>query len=251
MVGWDQLQQQYGIGEYASNTSVMLAPEFESDGKTEKYDYGTGALTMVVNAALKTGNIRVLHVKNAEDAAAQMEEIKAKIVDLFILSHGDSQNAVVDGKSHSAYFAIGSDTYHTSDVLGSGRKGKALTKIAETLESTPGPLPSAAEVIVFACGAGGTYNGGIELMKSLAKKLHATVFGNQSLSCASSSVFSGGTVGFTNSTWPSRHDPNGAFSNSYQNAGNWTKAYEFGNTQISQTVHNVYLDSFGKIHYSQ
>jgi len=127
-----------------------LPPEFEKDGKTEIYDYGSAALTMVVNTAFKTGNISVLHLKNANDAAKQMEDVKEKMENLYILSHGYSQNPIVDGQVHSAYFAIGSDNYHTADVLGNGRKGKALERMAAMLASTPGPLPSAAEVVVFA-----------------------------------------------------------------------------------------------------
>lgn len=147
----------------------MVAPELEADGKTVKNDYGTGALTSIVNAAIKTGgNIRVLHVKNADDAADQIEGMTAKITNLFFLSHGDAKNS-----PHSAYYAIGSQNFHTEDIA----KSSALSRMAAKLASTPGPLPSAAEVIVFACGAGGVHNGGAEILKALAKKLHATVYG--------------------------------------------------------------------------
>jgi RHS repeat-associated protein len=240
VVSWDQVQQQYGIGDYATTTSVMVAPEFESDGKTIKNDYGTGALTMIVNAAVKTGgNIKVLHVKNADDAATQIEGITAKITNLFFLSHGDAKNA-----PHRAYFAIGTQNFHTEDIA----KSSALSRIAARLASTPGPLPSAAEVIVFACGAGGVHNGGVEMLKALAKKLHATVYGPQGFGMGSANMFNS-TPG--SQAYPvGGHDPN-AFSNALKNHGNWTKAYEFGASQVNQTIKNVYFDAFGRIHYSQ
>ena len=239
-VTFDQVQQQYQIGNYATTTSVMVAPELEGDGKTVKNDYGTGALTGVVNAAIKTGgNIKVLHVKNADDAANQIEVITAKITNLVFLSHGDAKNS-----PHRAYFAIGSQNFHTEDI----GKSSALARIANKLASTPGPLPSAAEVIIFACGAGGVHNGGAEMLKALAKKLHATVYGPQGFGMGSANIFSS-TPG--SQAYPVRdHDPK-AFSNALSNHGNWTKAYEFGASQINQTIKNVYFDAFGRIHYSQ
>jgi len=241
-VGWDKVQQQYQIGDYATTTSVMVAPEFESDGKTIKNDYGTGALTIAVNEAVKTGgNIKILHVKDANDAAGQIENISAKITNLFFLSHGDAKNG------HKAYFAIGTQNFHTSDVAGSD----ALSRIAAKLASTPGPLPSAAEVIVFGCGSGATYNGGVELMKSLAKKLNATVYGNQSWSLAGVGMFNGDKPFYQGRGTPDPGHSQQNFSNAYRDAGSWTKAYPYGSGAVSQTIHNVYLDSFGKIHYTQ
>ncbi len=242
-VSWDKVQQQYQIGDYATTTSVMVAPEFESDGKTVKNDYGTGALTTAVNEAIKTGgDIKILHVKDANDAASQIENISAKITNLLFLSHGDANN------KNKAYFAIGSQNFHTSDVAGSD----ALSRIAAKLASTPGPLPSAAEVIVFGCGSGATYNGGVELMKALAKKLHATVYGNQSWSVAGTGMFNGDKPYYQSwGTGPNPGHSQQNYSNAYRDVGKWTKAYEFGATQVSQTITNVYLDSFGKIHYTQ
>lgn len=74
-----------------------------------------------------------------------------------------------------AYFTIGEQNFQAKDIAGSS----ALARIAGRLAGTPGLLPSAAQVLVFACGVGGNYNNGAELLKALAKKLHATVFGNQ------------------------------------------------------------------------
>ena len=241
-VSWDQVQEQYQLADYASTASVLVAPEFESDGKTEKNDYGTGALTTVVNAAMNTeGTIKVLHVKNANDAANQIEGISGKITNLLFLSHGDAKN------QHQAYFAIGTEALHASDVSGS----RSLERIAKKMASTLGPLPSASEVVLFACGAGGTYNGGVELLKALAKKLHSTVYGNQSWSLANANMFIGNSPFFqANSHLDANHSPQN-FSNAYRDAGKWTRAYEFGSTQVSQTIYNVYLDSFGKIHYAQ
>jgi RHS repeat-associated protein len=238
-VSWDKVQQQHKIGDYSTTTSVMVAPEFEKDGKTIKNDFVTNALTTVVNAAAKTGtgflfggssNIKILHVKDAADAATQIEGIKAKITNLFFLSHGSTKNG------DKAYFAIGSQNFHTSDISGSD----ALSRIAKRLSS--------AEVIVFGCGAGGTYNGGVELMKSLAKKLNATVFGNQSWSLGYAGMFNENKPFYQGNGTPDAGHSQKNFSNAYRDAGKWTMATASGG---SQTITNVYLDSFGKIHYTQ
>ncbi|MEI3797628.1 MULTISPECIES: DUF6443 domain-containing protein [unclassified Chitinophaga] len=240
-VSWDNVQKQYRTGNYAGIQSVMLAPQYTDDKKqTIVNDYGSGALKIVVDAAINTkGNIRVMHVEDSRDAAEQMESIEGKINNLFILSHGDAANA-----PHRAYFAIGVENFHTEDIS----KSSGLAGIAKKMASTKGPLPSAAQVIVLACGAGGTHNGGTELMMALAKKLHATVFGNQSLTHASMGMFSGSTLSYSRNNWPSNHDPNGKYSNGYLNTGNWTKAYERGGNAVYETVQNVYIDAFGKIH---
>lgn len=242
-VSWDETQKQYNIGQYAGNTSVMLAPEYEDASKKAlKKDFGGVALKTIVEEAYKTGNIKVLHVSNADDAADQIEGITSLINNLFIVSHGNSKN-----RPFEAYFAIGEQNFQLKDIAGSS----ALDRIASKLASTPGPLPSAAQVLVFACGVGGKYNGGTDLLMALAKKLHATVFGNQSLSASRVGIFNGASLSFTQNTWPDKHDPAGLFSNSYNNAGNWTRAYMLGSSQANETVHSVTLDAFGKIHYEQ
>lgn len=244
-VDWDVVQKQYGIGDFSNNQSVMLAPGYESDGTTIQHDYNTGALTTMVNAAEKTGgNINILHVNNANDAANQMRKFGGRINNLFILSHGDSKNSFVDGEHHSAYFAIGSEVFHASDIL----RSKALSRIAASLSSNRDFLPSPADVILFACGVGGRYNDGANLLTVLANKLNATTFGNQSLSVASGVAFSGGAVCFSGSDWPSGHDFHGAFSNSYRNKGNWTMAIPKG---ITQDIHNVYFDNSARIHFTR
>jgi hypothetical protein len=166
------------------------------------------------------------------------------ITNLFILSHGDAK----DAPGHRAYFAIGTQIFHTEDIA----KSTTLSRIAARLANTPGPLPSAAQVIVFACGAGGVHNGGVEMLEALAKKLHATTFGSQSCSRAAYDLFGGGSPSFTTANWPQDHSNKpGFYSNVYTNTGKWTMAYEYGTTQISQTITNVFYDSFGRIHYSQ
>ena len=75
-----------------------------------------------------------------------------------------------------------------------------------------------------------------------------TVYGPQGFGMGSANIFSS-TPG--SQAYPVRdHDPK-AFSNALNNHGNWTKAYEFGASQINQTIKNVYFDAFGRIHYSQ
>ena len=242
-VSWDKVREQYEIGDYAKTTSVMLTPEFESDGITVKNDYNTNALTTILNQALATGgNIRVLQVKNSDDAAEQMEKIDQKITNLFILSHGDAK----DKPNHRAYFAIGLQIVHIEDIA----KSTALSRIAARLTGgLPGPVPSVAQVVVFACGAGGPYNGGVEMLSALAKKLHATIFGSQSCSAAPYNLFKGGSPSFTASDWPKGHPITpGDYSNAYKNKGQWTMVHPSG---TSYMIKNVYFDAFGRIHYSQ
>jgi RHS repeat-associated protein len=212
-VSWDVVQQQYNIGEYAETVSVMLAPEYEEDGKTIKYDYGHNTLKTLIDAAQNSGgNIRILHVKDEEDAANKIEYVWGTITNLFIASHG---NASQMGK---AYFAIGSTFFHTEEVESS----TALTRIAKKLSHAPGPLFSSAEVIVFSCGAGQYSNNGVALLSALAKKLNATVFGAQGFSLASEKTFRGipgSQKDGTPETLRNNHDYDVA--NSLQ--GNWTK----------------------------
>ncbi len=243
-VGWDKVQQQYGIGDFATSTSVMLAPKFESDGKTVQNDYGTGALTTIVDQAIKTGgNIKVLHVENADDAATQIEAINAMINNLLILSHGDAK----DAPNHRAYFAIGAEIFHTENIAISSALHRISSKLASSIA-----LPSAARVVVFSCCAGGVHNGGVEMLKALAKKLHASTFGSQSCTRASLFMFRGGNPSFTSSNWPKDHSSAiGYYSNAYANTGKWTMAYEYGANQVSRTITNVYFDAFGRITYSQ
>lgn len=226
----------------------MVAPEYESDGKTIKKDYGTGALTMIVNAAMNaggksgslgSGNIKVLHVKDAADAANQIEEVIPQITNLFFLSHGDTKNG------HKAYFAIGTQIFHASNVAGSNELSRIATKLAN---SGSGHFSDAAEVTVFGCGAGATYNGGVELLRSLSKKLHATVFGNQSWSLASPGMFNGEKPFYQGNSTPDAGHPAQEFSNAYRDAGKWTRVYASGS---SSTISNVYFDAFGRIHYTQ
>lgn len=241
-VSWNQVQQEYGIGSYAYNTGVMLAPEYDNNGRI-KNDYGTGALENIVNSAMRSGgNLTILHVRDADDAASQMEGITANITNLFILSHGDSKSE----PGHRAYFAIGNKNYNNVMEI---NKSEALSRIATVLATKRGIFTSGygAEVLLFACGAGGTYNGGIELISSLATKLNAIVFGNQSLTRASASAFQGSSLSFTHANWPAGHDQNGAYSSAYNNAGNWSMATPNGNVS---TVHNVQLDGLGNIHYN-
>jgi len=244
VVSWDEVQSQYQIGDFSNDLSVLVAPEYTDNTQTElKNDYGTGALKLMVDAANKTnGTLRVLHVKDANDAANQIGNIKGLISNLFFASHGDAKNGDAKNGPHRAYFAIGSTFFHSEDVL----KSSALSRIAKKLLSTPGPMPSAAEVVVFACGAGGNYNGGVELLEAVAKKLHATVFGPQGLGQVTPNLFRGAQI---QGLPVNDHDPV-SYSNALKNQGNFTRVNEYGSSYQVQTVKNVYFDAFGKIHYT-
>jgi RHS repeat-associated protein len=236
-VSWENVQKEIKIGIYAETISVMLAPNYEADGKTIKFDYGTRALGDIVEAAKQTGNIRILHVSDADDAAKQIQEMQGSITNLFILSHGDAK----DPPNHEAYFAIGSKNFHAKDVMTSS----PLAQIAAKLKD--------ATVVIWACGAGGTYNEGADLLKALAKKFNSTVLGNQSVSISDRNIFKGSRTYAYKEEWPKNHNikpgsPSGSYMNAYINRGKWTKATPDG---TATTVNDVRLDSFGKPRYSE
>ena len=221
--------------------SLLLAPLFDAKGNV-KNDYGTGALALIINAAIEIGGtIRVLHVNDTADAANQISDLSLTIGNVFILSHGDSKNADADGKVHNAYFAIGGEKFNNVTQISDS---KQLSNLANAIASNSSG--GGINVLLTACGAGGLYNGGAALMSALSSKLGATVFGNQSLTRASSDIFGGGATSFSSSNWPAGHDRNGAYSNSYDSRGAWTMANSFG----VQTVNNITLDSSGNIRFN-
>jgi RHS repeat-associated protein len=242
-VSFDQVQQQYEIGEYSDNYSVMVIGK-DKPGEKNKLigDNHGNALFQILTFAKKEGSMKIVQAANDDDAADQIENLNGKINNLFFVSHGDAQNS--QGGKHQAYFAIGNKNFQAKDIAGS----KALERIAAKLGSTPGPLLSAASVIIFSCGSGGTYNGGVQLLKALAKKLHATVYGPQGFGMAGSDLFKSRPG---SQEYPVEdHDPN-IYSGALRNHGSWTRVYEYGASYQAQTIKNVYFDSFGRIHYSQ
>ncbi len=111
-----------------------------------------------------------------------------------------------------------------------------------------------AEIVLMACHAGATFNGGVGLLKALAKKFNATAYGNQSWSISSDGMFNNGfwqkmglgrsyqkSEGFD----PSR--PKEIYKHAYEDAGKWTRVTPDGTTT---TITNVYFDAFGKIRYN-
>jgi Domain of unknown function (DUF4347) len=195
-----------------------------------------GALGIALNAALKLNknNVKVLIVENAEDAATQIENNNIKIKNLFVASHGTYKNAD---------FNIGTSYFNS---VGSINQSEGLTNIAKHLEK-------GAEIVLLACHVGSSFNGGTTLLKALAKKMNATVYGNQSWSLVSPNMFNSGFAktfyqngangaGFDNTEYSKE-----SRSNAYKNSGKWSKVSPDGTTS---TIQNVYFDSFGKIRYS-
>src|SRR6185312_5516157 len=90
-VGWNDVEREYGIGEYSASQSVMLFPVEKQDGSGLVGDSKTdNALQMTLDAAknLPEGNVRILQVKDANDAADQIKNLGLAISNLFITSHG-------------------------------------------------------------------------------------------------------------------------------------------------------------------
>ncbi|OQP63651.1 hypothetical protein A4R26_16910 [Niastella populi] len=229
------------FGQDTATLMFLFRPD-PAENKQEKTVLVHGkpdkALQLLINAAEKNGNFIILHVKNVNYAANKIEKLPEKIANLLFLSHGDAQNG------HKAFFSIGATKLQSKDVM----QSPALARIAKKMHSTPGPLPSYAQVVVFACGSGARFNGGVELLAALAKKLKATVFGPQGFAMINSSIFS------TNTPWIQQrsvndHDP-GVFSRALRDHGNWTKVYEYGSFYRSITINNVYFDNTGRINYT-
>jgi len=250
-VSWDQVQQEYKLGSYATQKSVMLFPEFANGKDGGLKEDNNRALGSMLNSALSaqkadfSGTIQILHIKDAKDAANQIENLQGSIINLFIASNG----YYGDNNGGKAYFAIGSTKYNDAKVIADS---KSLQRIANHLfKMYPG-----AEIVLAACHAGGTQNGGVELLKAVATKMGATVYGNQSWTVANNNLFNVGSFGTNfNPVRPNLVGNQVAAGRSrseypfaYQNAGNWTKASPNGTVT---TVNNVYFDAFGKIHYSQ
>jgi RHS repeat-associated protein len=236
VIGFDEVQRQYEIGEYSGPSNVMLFANTLNDKSGNKED-NHGALGIALNTALKLNkeNVKVLLVDDAEDAATQIENNNIKIKNLFIASHGtyDIQ----------ADFNIGSSYFNSA---GSINKSKGLTNIAKHIDKD-------AEIVLLACHVGSSFNGGTTLLQALAKKMNATVYGNQSWSLVSPNMFNSGFAktfyqngangaGFDNTEYSKE-----SRSNAYNNSGKWSKVSPDGTTS---TIQNVYFDSFGKIRYS-
>jgi hypothetical protein len=218
----------------------MLTQKYADEKKTTlEKDYGSGALKTILDAALSApgGHIKVVQAADANDAADQIEKIFGKIDLLFIASHGTTH------RRQKAFFSIGSDFFQAGDIAGSS----ALSRIAAKMASTGGPLPSAASVILFACGAGGKYMDGDLLMEALAKKLHSVVYGPQAWGVAHRGIFtSSDPTGQISNTPCDRLNANPCSVN-----GLWRRTYEYGATTKTETIRNVYFDAFGRIHYTQ
>jgi RHS repeat-associated protein len=216
VVNWDDVQQQYQIGSFAIRTTVLLLGEYSDDTKKNiKGDELSGTLKKDLDLAKKYGHISILQVRDVSDAADQIENFSKKIDNLLIDSHG--------GLDKASFF-IGETIFDNSLKIS---KSVELGRIASKLSSTPGPMPSATNILIMACSTGNPENGGLELVKALSKKMHATVFAAQDCTRFNKNQFNGITI--------------------YN--GIWTMAYEFGSTSVTRNVRDVSIDSFGKISY--
>ncbi len=112
-VSWDDVQKEYGIGDHAESQSVLLFPQSRDDGSVVGDSKTDNALQIALKAAksLPDGNVRILQVKDANDAADQIQNLGLEISNLFVASHG---YGAIDGQ---AYFAIGSTNFNTPKAL--------------------------------------------------------------------------------------------------------------------------------------
>ena len=235
VVNFDYVQSQYEIGDYAASITVMLFPIFGSDGPKDPDGFVQG----VFNEAnkIRSDEIRIIQVTDIDDAVAKIIGISATINNLIIASHGFGQ----DGQG--GYFKIGGSKVESASQV-NHRYSKEFNAIAEKLAKN-------AQVILLACHAGASHNKGVEIMTALAKKLNATVFGNQSWTVSSDEMF--------NTRWyylryypksdgipPNHAGEEGVFKNAIRDAGKWTKVTPNG---VATTIINVYFDSKATIHY--
>ncbi|MDF2382097.1 RHS repeat-associated core domain-containing protein [Nostoc ellipsosporum NOK] len=239
-VSWDDVKQEYGIGEYATLVSVMItqkyADEEETMLKTEMDP--NGPLKNLLSAALASKGhvIRVIQAENVDDAANQIQNLYSQIENLIIASHGTTRTG------DEAYFAIGSDFFHASDIASS----QGLSRIANRMvKGKVGDVPS---VIIFACGAGGLYNDGNVLLSAVAKKFGASVFGPQAWAEGHQNIFNSSNPNGQVSRGLSVYERSGRYGNAIKANGLWSVATPDGSVN---TIRNVFFSPNGKINYSR
>lgn len=243
-VGWDDVQKENSIGDYANNLTVMLFPsDFAYANGME--DFGHALNTALQSAkGISSSNIRILQVNNMQDAVDQVRQIGALINRLFIFSHGYGKDI------SEARFNIGLSRV-TVDNVNSGSVGQGLNELAAALAPN-------AEIIIMSCHAGANHNGGVRLLSLLAKKMNATVFGNKSWTMMTNGMFEdlfndGFFSGYSGMYYPKAdgvpeaHKKEAAeYTKAVANEGKWTKVSPDG-TRV--TIINVYFDSHAQIHY--
>jgi len=230
-LGWEEVKQQYKIGEYAETQSVLIAQPYLKNGEVSRdkkelaNDWGTGALRTMLEAAKNTnGNITIVQGDNGDEIAGKIEKLSFNIDNLIIGSHGTTH------PRSTAFFMLGSDFVRYYEV----EENEALTRIAKKMDA-------GSTVIVLACGSGGFYNRGNLLLKAVAKKLSSTTFGPQADAFQHPRMFGGVGTRLQNKKIPMVGPANDV-------QGKWTKAQSSGTTA---TISNVYFDSFGRIHYDE
>jgi RHS repeat-associated protein len=225
---WEQVQKEYGIGNYSNGPLNVLIIDQNAD-----QDF---TLNQMLESAKEFSSINVLQVSDTHDAAGQLSDLvenKNKKVDNLILGgHGEYEQAS---------FTIGYSYYSKpSDVL----NDKDLSTIGNSLDI-------GSQVVLWYCHTGSSYNGGTSLLKAMASKLKTTVFGSQSWAFTGRNMFNGVNPTFTepshmNGSYPDREERKHAFDN----YNKWTKVtYNNGRTFVS-TVSNLYLTKTGCVRYN-
>lgn len=242
-VPFSEVEQFLRTGAYSRSFDVMIFGKDKPGGKNQILGDNHGnTLWLSLSYARKSanGSVKILQVEDADDAAKQIEQLNGSVRNLFMISHGDASSA----EGHQAFFSIGRQAFQAKDIAGSA----AFTRIGARLTQTPGPLPTAVQVIIFSCGAGGLYNHGDELLTAVAKKLHATVFGPQGFGLAGATLFDSRPG--SQELPISGHDSKD-YDEAKRNQGNFTKVSPYGvGAYRVETVKHAYFDSFGRLHYS-
>lgn len=241
-VPFSQVQSFLQVGGYSRAFDVMIFGKEKPGGKDQILGDNHGnTLWLALSYARKSasGSVKILQVQDANDAADQIEKLNGAVRNLFILSHGDASSA----EGHQAYFSVGGQAFQAKDIAGSA----AFGKIASKLQQGQGPLPTAAEVIIFACGSGGLYNKGDVLLTAIAKKLHAVTYGAQGFGRIGTDLFLSERG---SQTGPVKGHDGPEYDAAKANQGNFTKVTPYGVGAFRvETVHNGYFDSFGRLHY--
>jgi len=233
---WDEVQTEYRIGNASSSYSVVLSAKKEmfNNGVWDKNRALENLLYYAEQASIKNTSLRVLQVNDSEDAANQIEGLSAKVSGLMIMSHGFYK---------AAEFKIGAEKFNNSSQI---KNSKSLSRIASFLTID-------SEIVIYACHIGSYYNGGVDLLKSMASKMKRNVYGNQSWG-KSTDIFSGSNPSFGRSEVPLGYTKR-MLETQYEypasQRGVWTKASYNNGIINAQSIWNVFFDSFGKIRYEK
>ena len=177
-VSWDDVQKEHEIG----NSSCSFTAYVTDKNMVPSDSRDADPLAMTLFSATRDTEkecFRIFQVSNAEELSEQLGKSFAE---------GTLDNLIFDGhgSANSAYFKVGSARYDLQDE----EKYKLISENKD-FEKIAKILSHDGQVVVLSCYAGCSSNGGVDLMRVLAKKLNNTVFASVGYCAGTPSIFTG------------------------------------------------------------